>query len=53
MNDFATVNEGASVVIDLADNDSDIDNPANADPESLGEGTDWLGALFRNCMVPL
>ncbi len=22
-------------------------NPANADPESLGEGTDWLGALFR------
>ncbi len=22
-------------------------NPANADPEALGEGTDWLGALFR------
>ena len=26
-------------------------NPAYADPESLGEGTDWLGALFRTAPI--
>jgi TonB-linked SusC/RagA family outer membrane protein len=26
-------------------------NPAYADPESLGEGTDWVDALFRNAPI--
>ncbi len=47
MVDVLNASEFAALHNDMMYNAGMELNPAYADPEALGEGTDWLGALFR------
>jgi len=48
MVDVLNAGEFAALHNDMMSNGGMELNPANSNPESLGEGTDWLGALFRH-----
>lgn len=48
MVDMLTASQFASLHNEMMANNGQAQNPAFADPTSLGSGTDWLGALFRS-----
>jgi len=51
MVDVLNAEEFAALNNDMMTNAGMELNPAYSDPETLGEGTDWLGALFRTAPI--
>jgi len=45
--DVLDASQFAALHNDILSNAGQIKNPANANPESLGVGTDWMGEFFR------
>jgi TonB-linked SusC/RagA family outer membrane protein len=51
MVDLLDATQFASLHNEMMANNGQSQNPAYADPASLGKGTDWLDALFRNAVI--
>jgi TonB-linked SusC/RagA family outer membrane protein len=51
MVDLLNASDFASLHNDMMMNGGQPVNPANVDPESLGEGSDWIGALLRTAPI--
>jgi len=51
MVDVLNASQFAALHNDMMENAGMVKNPAFSDPSSLGEGTDWPGALFRKAPI--
>ncbi|WP_052272834.1 SusC/RagA family TonB-linked outer membrane protein [Flavihumibacter solisilvae] len=51
MVDMLDASQFASLHNEMMSNNGQQQNPDNADPLSLGKGTDWLGALFNPALI--